>query len=223
MEIHTAINFFTFNNKNIYASLRPAGKISSCRYVVNSANRGLKLAETIKHMDDILDQFEREEERSACRRLFVGPNADYYLEQWRRMEEGQLLSFNVAAFAFGIFWLLYRQMLRPTLLYFAVYAGELFLEQLIVRGMGWKPLPLAWTFGRFFLFAVLLGLLGNWLYRLHTDEQIGRIRSRYEAPQQARMLQLKGGTSLIPIVLFICLILIILLSNQLLRHQIGLE
>lgn len=174
-------------------------------------------------MKDILDQFEREEERAAQRRLFVGPGADYYLEQWRRLEEGQLLSFNPAAFVFGVFWLLYRQMLRPTLLYFALYIGELFLEKMIIRGLGWPAPPLWWFFGRMLLFALLLGLLGNWIYRVHADEQIERLREEYPPPQLDRVLRLKGGTSFIPVILFVCLILIILLSNQLLRHQIGLE
>ncbi|WP_457638579.1 DUF2628 domain-containing protein, partial [Persephonella sp.] len=44
-------------------------------------------------------------------RLFIGKNADYHIEKFKKFEEtGGALSWNWAAFFLGIVWMLYRKM-----------------------------------------------------------------------------------------------------------------
>ncbi|MCB2377201.1 hypothetical protein LGH70_06380 [Hymenobacter sp. BT635] len=43
-------------------------------------------------------------------KAFVGGNTSYYLYYWRLVREGKRASFNLHAFLFGIFWVIYRRM-----------------------------------------------------------------------------------------------------------------
>jgi hypothetical protein len=165
-------------------------------------------------MKDILDQFDLDEETVRDWRLFAGKRAGYYVQQWRRIKQGQWVSFNVSAFVFGVFWLLYRQMLRPTILYLSIFFAEGFVEKLVFQYLGFSIPPVWWIFTRTFLFALLLGLFGNWIYLIHAEDQIQRIKASYPPERQEQLLRLNGGTSFVPVILFLLLILVILLSNR---------
>lgn len=168
-------------------------------------------------MKDVLDHFEQSDETVAEWRSFVGPGADYYLQQWRRLRNGDWLTFNLYAFLFGIFWMLYRQMLRPTVIFLSVYFAEGFLERLVFQFLGFDA-PLSWWFfGRVILFALALGFLGNWIYYQYALHAIRRIKENYPPEDHQRLFLLKGGTSILPVLLFVLLILIIFLAVWMLR------
>lgn len=167
-------------------------------------------------MRKILDDFETRDRQEENWRLFVGPRADYYLREWRKIKDGQRFTFNLWAFVFGVFWLLYRQMLRPTVLYLSLYFAAGFVEKIVFQSLG-MPIPPIWWFAvRTLLFSLLLGLLGNWVYLIDAEGKIQQINSNYPPERRREMLRLKGGTSAVPVVLFVLLILIILLTNFLL-------
>jgi len=168
-------------------------------------------------MKEVLDQFEQSDETIAEWRLFVGPAADYYITQWRRIQNGDWLTFNIYAFLFSIFWMLYRQMLRPTIIFLSIYFAEGFLERFLFQVLGFEA-PLGWwLFGRIVLFALGLGFLGNWIYYQYTINAIREIKALYPPADQKKMLKLKGGTSFLPVLLFIILILIIFLAVWIFR------
>ncbi len=168
-------------------------------------------------MKEVLDHFDQNEETITDWRLFIGPAADYYLQQWRRLQRGDWLTFNSYAFLFGIFWMLYRQMLRPTVLFLSIYFAEGFLERFLFQILGIEA-PLSWWFfGRVLLFALALGFLGNWIYYQYTLNTIRQIKTNYAPEEHQKILRLKGGTSILPVLLFVILILIIFLAVWMLR------
>jgi hypothetical protein len=156
-------------------------------------------------MPEILDQIDQEEQLDRYYRLFVGRRSNYYLRQWRRLRHGQWLTFNSSSFLFGILWLLYRRMFRTAFLFLAVFLAEGFVEALFFRAWNIVP-PLWWVGTRTLIFALLLGVLGNWLYLLHTREKVRQITRFYEPGEREEIMRLLGGTSWWPVVLFLLII-----------------
>ena len=166
-------------------------------------------------MKDVLDHFDQSDETVAEWRLFVGPGAEYYLQQWRRLRRGNWVNFTIHVFS--ILWLVYRQMLVPTVIFLSVYFAEGFVERLLFNLLGFE-VPLGWWFfGRVLLFALALGFLGNWIYYQYAVNAIRQIKKNYPPEDQQRILRLKGGTSFLPVLLFVILILIIFLAVWMLQ------
>lgn len=164
-------------------------------------------------MKEILDHFSTDEEKLREWRWFVGPDADYYLESWVQIKNGHVFIFNIYAFIFNILWMLHRQLFRPAILFLSVFFAEGYLEKLIISQTDAIILPPWWTGIRVFIFAVALGFLGNWIYLKHTENTITQIKKKYQAERHQAMIRVKGGTSFIPVVLFIVILLSILLVN----------
>ncbi len=164
-------------------------------------------------MDNILDQFDNNDEVIEEWRLYIGPNAQYYIRQFLQMEQGQLLSFNPYAFCFGFFWLLYRQMYKPAVIFLSVYFAEGYLESVIGINI---PFPVnSWELIRVVAFFLVLGFTGNWIYYQHTQQEIEKIKSSSPSDQFKKKLEKRGGITLYPILILIfCVILLWLIQYQ---------
>jgi hypothetical protein len=101
-------------------------------------------------------------------RQFIGPNADRYLEQFKKFGTEQepkfALTWNWPAFLFISFlWFLYRKMY----LYAAVYAVGPMISTFITGDMS---IGIAWS--------IIAGATGNYIYYWHCREQIAEIKKK---------------------------------------------
>lgn len=123
-------------------------------------------------------------------RQLVGKRADYYLGKWQTIEEtGNSAVFNIAAFFFGLFWMIYRKMylysFLAIILIVVVSSVEIALDvpDIVDRTT---------TFAFCFAFA----FFGNYLYYLHSKSVLAKLHKQ-NAPSALTGDQLSdvGGTS----------------------------
>ena len=158
-------------------------------------------------MNNILDQFDDNDKKVELWKLFIGPYADYYSREWRQLQKGRVLSFNLSAFCFGVFWLLYRKMYKPAIILLSVYFAEGYLESLLLTNL---PFSVGtWEFIRIGFYFTILGFLGNWIYYRYTEQELAKIADKYPEHLQFKLIQKKGGTSFLPIIIVILFILFI--------------
>lgn len=164
-------------------------------------------------MQNILDHFDTDDQTLNEWRLFIGPDADYYIDSWLQIRHGQFFNFNIYAFVFSIFWMLYRQMFKATILYLSIFFAEGYLEKIIFYSTNFIHLPDWWFSIRIFIFSLILGFTGNWIYLLHTESSISEIKKKYIGENQDKIIKLRGGTSIIPVVLFVVILLLSVMVN----------
>ena len=162
-------------------------------------------------MKNILDLPESEPSiEEACLAEFIGPEKEYYLGQWSRMQEERTLSFHIWALALGPFWLLYRQLFRETALYIAFFFG---LGLLRWSGIGFWLYETVFFCTRVLILHLILGLSANRLYLLHCKRQVEKTLISVEPEEQKKVLRHKGSVSILPPLVFLLLSLIWLISN----------
>jgi hypothetical protein len=132
-------------------------------------------------------------------RAFVGPRADYYLEEWRLALAGTeiALGFNWAAFFLSWLWLPYRKMYRATMVLYGIILLATILEDIVFVGILGKP-EAPRILERFvaLLAAIACGVLGNAWYVSHAQETIAEVRSQGLADDAYfQVLAKRGGTS----------------------------
>jgi hypothetical protein len=137
-------------------------------------------------------------------RAFAGPNADYYVERWHRVQPeagSRTLGWNWPAFFLTISWLLYRRMYRWFWIAIAVWLGYT-----TVGGLAWIVALQSGARGtarvlEIVLFGILpwfvpviFGIYGNYCYYLHARRQINQLTPAGQTDLAAvgRM----GGTNL---------------------------
>ncbi len=141
-------------------------------------------------------------DEDARLRLFIGPNADYYLAQFKKFTTGReprfALSWNWPTFLFDPFlWFLYRKMY----LYAFVYAiGPVVTAMLtgdFTVGIVWR---------------MIAGVSANYIYFWHIREQLAGLRSqlRGEAADQEAAVKEAGGVQ--PYVIWVGVILHLFLA-----------
>lgn len=156
--------------------------------------------------NNILDHFDAVNELEEEWRLFIGPNSDYYVQEWWSIRSGVIFSFNFYALIFGVFWLLFRKMYQPAVFYLSLFFAEGFLETIFIDFNAMEVSLFHWNLGRIILFSIGLALLGNWIFYNHAQTQMAIIKSRFPG-QYHQKLSSNGGTSLIPIItLFLVII-----------------
>jgi hypothetical protein len=157
-------------------------------------------------MKGILDHFEREEDYVEDWRIFVGPGADYYVREWKRLRAGGYFSFNTHAFIFNVLWLLYRRMWRTAIIFLSFYFALNYLEKTYFYWISLYFPPHWWFYLRLLLFAAFLGMTGNWLYLEHAERRITEVRRKHAFHSRAWALRRAGGGSLTPIAIFSALL-----------------
>lgn len=160
------------------------------------SNCGAAVQETAAAVDPIkmvaskVNSATLDEERAF--RLFIGENADYYLGKWTT-PDGKLqkkLSWNWAAFFFGILWFFYRKMYGWALGFYVIGIALYFLLPGISFGM--------W---------IVYGLTANSLYYDHVKDRIETSRQMVTGIEdQEKAIAMSGGTSTLGVVAGIALI-----------------
>ncbi|WP_455243960.1 DUF2628 domain-containing protein [Petrachloros mirabilis] len=135
-------------------------------------------------------------------RAFIGPNADRYLEKFKKFGTHQspkfALTWNWPAFLFVSFlWFLYRKMY----LYAAVYAIGPIISTMMTGDMS---SGIVWS--------IVAGATGNYVYYWHCREQIGVIKQRSwnDINQQDAAIKETGGVQ--PYVIYVGIALYVLFS-----------
>lgn len=111
--------------------------------------------------------------------VFVGKNAAYYLKRWdKMMHTGSLASWNWAAFLFSPLWLFYRKMYLSGIIY--LIATILLSKYLVFQ----------------IIFAVAIGISGNFIYLQHARGKILAVKAIFHVPaNQKKIIAKAGGTS----------------------------
>jgi len=135
-------------------------------------------------------------------RAFVGPNADRYLEHFKKFGPEQAprfaLTWNWPAFLFISFlWFLYRKMY----LYAAVYAIGPMISTYLTGDM---------TSG--IVWSVVAGATGNYVYYWHCREQIGAIKRQAWNDPVKRDAAIKEAGGVQPYVIWVGVALYVLFS-----------
>jgi hypothetical protein len=135
-------------------------------------------------------------------RAFIGPNADRYLEQFKKFGNEQspkfALTWNWPAFLFISFlWFLYRKMY----LYAAVYAIGPIVSSYLTGDM---TSGLVWS--------VVAGATANYVYYWHCREQIGAIKQQAwnDPAKQDTAIKESGGVQ--PYVIWVGVVFYVLFS-----------
>ncbi len=156
--------------------------------------------------EKILDHFDPNEELIEDWKIYIGPGADYYTREWLKIKSGHILSFNLSAMCFNVFWMLYRKMYQPAILYLSFFFAEGFIETLIINFQSIPVNLVQWNFFRLSAFCLILGFLGNWTYYSYAQAKILDIKTKHRPPHHKEYLKLSGGTSFFPIFFLILVI-----------------
>lgn len=143
----------------------------------------------------------------------VGPNAAYYQERWRQMDEKQSsISWNWPACLVSGYWFAYRRMWVPLIL--------LVVVNIVISAAGaanpeFGKVPLLLTIGITFI----TGAFGNHLYRKHVHRLVAET-STLPREAQVEALQKRGGVSqaavfiLLGITLLVMLVTVIAVASK---------
>ncbi|WP_297888024.1 DUF2628 domain-containing protein [Sulfurihydrogenibium sp.] len=129
------------------------------------------------------------EEREELR-LFVGKNADYYIAKWEELGDSGKVSWNWAAFMFGLLWFAYRKM-YPHAFGFMMFSLLLQYIQVVM-----KTHPVVIGISNI-LISVAIGMFGNYLYYQYAKKKIKEIKENVQ-DEKLRTVEIvrNGGTSL---------------------------
>jgi|GEM_PF-2355836 len=119
---------------------------------------------------------------------FIGPNADYYINVFKRMDEmGTQKSWNWAAFFAGDAWVGYRKTGRHSAT----------AKPILNYGQPLRP----------FLF----GKYGNWVYKQKVEEELAAAARLDPEARRERLVQ-RGGVSKTPIIIVLSIALFTVLA-----------
>lgn len=105
-------------------------------------------------------------------KLFIGKNADYYIEKWDKADnQARFAGWNWAAFFLGVFWLAYRKMYRYMFIFILL---SILVGSLPIGGSAYTPL----------FWMILLGLFGNTLYYKHTKQKVSIVKQQYQSTKE---------------------------------------
>lgn len=132
-------------------------------------------------------------------KLFIGNQATYYLPIWKKIQEGKLIHFNVAAFFLWSTWAGYRKMYG---IYFILF---------LMRNLTNVYIPLVLGLGVqfqtimnivFFAVFIIWGLFANYIYYQHANKRIKQIKAQHlSRTAQEKAIIAAGNTDLVfPIV-----------------------
>jgi hypothetical protein len=135
-------------------------------------------------------------ENNSYYEAFFQKNAAYYLRMLEKQNNGQMFTFNVYAFIFGLLWFLYRKVYTGALwvlaLLFAISLIEVSIQEFISDGatsyiISWCLSIGTWT---------ATGFFANALYLKKARRVVDKvILSEADSEQSIEILKKKGGTS----------------------------
>ena len=151
---------------------------------------------------------------------FLGPNAGYYLMNFKRMAvTGQKLAVSFSAFFFGPFYFFYRKMWLPAAVFLATDVLFAYIPQLIqFMVLGGSPLVAGLDLDLFsqvlnvlrvvnLAIQFLEGLLAVYWYRRIGEQRIARVLQSCDSATAPAALARAGGVSLTALVVSLSVVL----------------
>ena len=130
---------------------------------------------------------------------FVSKRADYYSQKWQISENRSApeISFNVAAFLAGIFWLVYRKLYIPLLTVIGVMVVDILLSTYLEEsGPAFHKAISAWDRLSPFVYATVIGVFGNsWYWRKFAGVVEDAKSVSPDPGAQEAYIRSKGGTN----------------------------
>lgn len=131
----------------------------------------------------------------------------YYHEQLQRLNNGERCAFNLAAFFFGMAWMLYRKMYVEVLVLFVVLFFEGFLEQLLIGDNGPKFISIIINL----VTAFFIGSLANFFYLQKAKRCVELVKVKFiDNQERIDLLKKKGGTNLVLLIVVVVIILVLI-------------
>jgi Tfp pilus assembly protein PilE len=139
-------------------------------------------------------------EEEAWAAIVGEAKADYYLPRFDRAASGQSASWHWPAFFVTWWWMLYRKMWIPALIYF-------FAPSIIVAVLG-AAIPTIGPLLAWLAILVVPGVFANRLYYGHCTKKIQDVRARGGSKEQMlARLEAVGGTSNVALIVLLVLII----------------
>ncbi|ALI99909.1 DUF2628 domain-containing protein [Rufibacter tibetensis] len=157
-----------------------------------------------------------QEDHEEYYRAYFGNDAEYYLQKLEQYREGRKITFNIAAFFFGIFWMLYRRMYKQGLIIMVALTVESYLLSLAIQQYGISESDARMLNNISTLFwSTLVGFLGNWLYLKQAQAKVEQaLEEEDQESEIISRLTAEGNITLIPHIIIAALILLLILVYQ---------
>jgi len=148
---------------------------------------------------------------------YFGKKKDYYLPKLQALENGEKYSFNLNAFLFGVFWVLYRRMYFHVFILLLVAVAESKLEKILLDRLGntydmQMSLRLLWLI----IFGTVLGNFGNYFFLEYSKKKVKKIISTTD-DEVIKMKKLKksgSGNWIIIVSIALVLVLSLILGKK---------
>lgn len=148
-------------------------------------------------------------------RAFFGKGDTYYMRQLQRLRDGERTEFNFAAFFLGYLWMLYRKMYLVPLALFLAILVEGTLEELILYFLGVGPdAARVIQFVITLVVGIIVGTYADRVYIWHAERQIRAVLAEGHHVDEVitTRIELRGGTSWAPVLLFIAAIALLIFA-----------
>jgi hypothetical protein len=156
------------------------------------------------------------ESDNALYEAFFQKQVAYYSEKLERFKNGEKYMFNVAAFFFGISWMLYRKMYIEAIALVGILFVEVLFEQLIFSVVASKVISFLISLATGFAF----GSLANFFYLQKAQRTVELAKATFITHEERLVYVKKNGgintLALIIITLFIILLIacLIFINNS---------
>lgn len=153
-------------------------------------------------------------------RAYIGKNADHYVAQLHRLQQGRTLTFNFAAFLLGFLWMAYRRMYLVALSAWILLMLEGTLEELLFTFFDTgEAARRSWNLVMTLVFGIAIGTFADRVYLWDARRMIRQEMAKGPFHLEDVLLERiarKGGTSWIPIlVVLLCFVLLMFVADAL--------
>ncbi len=137
-------------------------------------------------------------------KAFFGKQTGYYWDYYTDYVNGRKFMFNIGAFFLGFFWMLYRKLYWQAIGYISLLIGVDIMWYSIYSSFKVDiEIQKAIMIIDAFLFAFILGFIGNWIYFKSVDRRVSAIlHTSSEEEKRIVLLTKKGGVSYIAFIIF---------------------
>ncbi len=166
-------------------------------------------------MNEVLDEQLNTHVEDKYYEKYFGARAGYFIPKLHKYFKGDKLSFNVGAFVFGPFWLVYRQLYVHAFVVFIIYVLKLIIEE-VTFDIFWVHYENQLLISRLgtLVLSLLVGFMGN---RFFLNKAINDVNSTLSQIQieERRFLDLieKGRGSLLAVVGTVAVFLVIVIMS----------
>jgi hypothetical protein len=146
------------------------------------------------------------ENDNALYEVFFQKQVAYYFKQLERFNNGEKYMFNVAAFFFGISWMLYRKMYLETIAFVGILFVEVLFEQLIFSVLASKVISYLIGLATGFAF----GTLANFFYLQKAQRTVALAKATFSTHEE-RLVYVKknGGTNTIALIIVVLCVIVL--------------